>query len=81
MDDFIVGSPARDDDFCFREEFLDDLWDSLKKHNILLLAPRRTGKTSVMYRMLDRPKDTWATMGTGHNGDSHDFMTFSSSER
>lgn len=59
MADFIVGSPARDDDFCFRREFLDDLWEALEKHNVLLLAPRRTGKTSVMYRMLDRPRDSW----------------------
>ncbi len=59
MADFIVGSPARDDDFYFREEFLDDLWEALNKHNVLLLAPRRTGKTSVMYRMLDQPRDQW----------------------
>jgi Cdc6-like AAA superfamily ATPase len=59
MTDFIVGSPARDDDFCFREEFLEDLWEAVEKHNVLLLAPRRTGKTSVMYRMLDRPKESW----------------------
>lgn len=44
MADFIVGSPARDNDFCFREAFLDDLWEVLEKHNVLLLTPRRTGK-------------------------------------
>jgi len=59
MADFIVGSVARDDDFYFREEFIEDLWEALEKHNVLLLAPRRTGKTSVMYRLLDRPKDSW----------------------
>ncbi len=59
MTDFIVGSPVRDDDFCFREEYLEDLWEAVAKHNILLLAPRRTGKTSVMYRMLDLPKEDW----------------------
>lgn len=59
MADFIVGSPARDDDFCFRKEFLEDLWEDLEKHNVLLLAPRRTGKTSVMYRMLDKPRNSW----------------------
>jgi uncharacterized protein len=57
--DFIVGSPARDEDFWFRKEFIEELWESLRKHNVLLLAPRRTGKTSVMYRMLDHPKDGW----------------------
>jgi uncharacterized protein len=59
MADFIVGSPARDEDFWFRAEFLEDLWDALEKHNVLLLAPRRTGKTSVMYRMLDAPRNGW----------------------
>jgi len=59
MADFIVGSPARDDDFWFRAEFLEDLWEALEKHNVLLLAPRRTGKTSVMYRMLDHPRNVW----------------------
>lgn len=59
MADFIVGSPARGDDFWFREEFVDNLWVSIKKHNVLLVAPRRIGKTSVMYRMLENPKDNW----------------------
>jgi hypothetical protein len=59
MADFIVGSPARDEDFWFRTEFLEDLWHALEKHNVLLLAPRRTGKTSVMYRMLDTPRSGW----------------------
>lgn len=59
MADFVVGSPVRDEDFWFRDEFVDDLWEALEKHNILLLAPRRIGKTSVMYRMLDYPKGGW----------------------
>ncbi len=59
MADFIVGSPARDDDFWFRDAFVDDLWEALKKHNLLMVAPRRIGKTSVMYRMLEQPKDGW----------------------
>ncbi len=59
MADFIVGSVAREGDFLFRRELLENLWSSLKKHNVLLLAPRRIGKTSVMYRMLDCPKKGW----------------------
>jgi len=62
MPDFIVGSPVRGDDFWFREEFVQSLWDSIKKHNILLIAPRRIGKTSVMYRMLDFPEKDWLVM-------------------
>lgn len=59
MADFIVGSVVREGDFWFREELLKNIWESLKKHNVLLLAPRRIGKTSVMYRMLDYPKRDW----------------------
>ena len=55
--DFVVGGLARNDDFCFRDTFVEDLWDTLRKENVLLLAPRRMGKTSVMYRLLDQPRD------------------------
>lgn len=55
--DFVLGGPARGDDFCFRAAFLDDLWDCLKKNNILLVAPRRMGKTSIMYRLVDQPRN------------------------
>jgi hypothetical protein len=59
MADFIVGSPTRGMDFWFRNEFLKNLWTSIRKHNVLIIAPRRIGKTSVMYRMLDHPKNNW----------------------
>ena len=55
--DFVVGGLARSDDFCFRETFVEQLWDTLRKENVLLLAPRRMGKTSVMYRLLDQPRN------------------------
>jgi len=57
--DFIVGSVVRDDDFWFRDDFVATLWASLNKHNVLLVAPRRIGKTSVMYRLLDNPVNEW----------------------
>jgi len=59
MVDFVVGGVARDDDFFFRKNDLEDLWDMLVKNNVLLLSPRRNGKTSVMYRMLDQPEPGW----------------------
>ena len=55
--DFVVGGVARDDDYYFHKTFITDLWDSLKKDNVLLLSPRRTGKTSVMYHILDYPEN------------------------
>lgn len=59
MPDFIVGSVVRDEDFWFRKDFIADLWAALAKHNVLLVAPRRIGKTSVMYHLLDYPQDSW----------------------
>ena len=55
--DFIAGSPAREGDFFFREAFIDDLWESLRKEHVLIRAPRRMGKTSVMLRLQDEPRD------------------------
>ncbi len=55
--DFVVGGVARNDDYYFHKCFIEEIWDSLRKDNVLLLAPRRTGKTSIMYRLLDHPQN------------------------
>lgn len=52
-----VGPPVRLDDFFGRDAFVELLWDKLEAGNILLAAPRRFGKTSVMYRLMDRPRE------------------------
>lgn len=52
-----VGPPVRLDDFFGRDPFVELLWDKLETGNILLAAPRRFGKTSVMYRLMDRPRE------------------------
>lgn len=56
ISDFTTGSPAREDEFFFRKAYIDDLWDSLRKEHVLILAPRRMGKTSVMLRLQDEPR-------------------------
>ena len=58
----IVGPPARGEDFYDREEFVDLLWDRLETGNVLLAAPRRFGKTSAMYRLIDEPRPGWKTV-------------------
>ncbi|MFL6228210.1 MAG: hypothetical protein ACJ741_05490 [Pyrinomonadaceae bacterium] len=52
-----VGSPVRLDDFFGRDPFVELLWEKLEAGNVLLAAPRRFGKTSVMYRLMDRPRE------------------------
>ncbi|AKB38978.1 putative ATPase (AAA+ superfamily) [Methanosarcina siciliae C2J] len=48
-----VGSPAIGEDFVDREQEIKQILTALKKDNILLAAPRRFGKTSIM-RKLER---------------------------
>jgi len=54
-----VGLPVRGEDFFDREELIQELWNRLEAGNILLAAPRRFGKTSLMYHLLDNPKPRW----------------------
>ena len=53
-----TGNPVRGEDFFKREKLIEQAWDSIEAGNhILLAAPRRVGKTSVMYYLKDNPKD------------------------
>jgi hypothetical protein len=49
----VVGRPVRGDDFFNRSSEVVDMWSRLERDNVLLLAPRRVGKTSLMLRLLD----------------------------
>lgn len=51
-----VGAPVRGNDFYGRDALVDLIWTKLRTGNILLAAPRRFGKTSVMYRLIDEPR-------------------------
>jgi hypothetical protein len=51
-----VGPPVRGHNCFGREAFIDLLWQKLRCGHILLAAPRRFGKTSIMYKMLDEPR-------------------------
>jgi AAA+ ATPase superfamily predicted ATPase len=51
-----VGPPVRGSDFYGRETFVELISEKLKVGNVLLAAPRRFGKTSVMYNLIDRPR-------------------------
>jgi hypothetical protein len=49
------GSPAGAEHFCDREEVLDSLVARmLSRNNVILLSPRRYGKTSLLLRAIDR---------------------------
>ena len=52
----LVGPPVRGSDFYGRDQFVDLVWEKLSFGHVILAAPRRFGKTSVMYRLIDAPR-------------------------
>ncbi len=53
----IVGQPVENDDFFNREAEVHAVWESLEQGNhVLLLAPRRVGKTSLALRVGQRAR-------------------------
>ena len=55
--EFYVGSPVEPVDLRFRDAFVAELWQTLRTGHVVLTAPRRTGKTSVMDHLRDRPEN------------------------
>ena len=47
-----IGNPVQGDDFFGREKELTLLWDKLPREHILMLAPRRIGKTSILNKLI-----------------------------
>ena len=60
--DFYVGSVVPAEDLRFRDDFIKDLWDSLRNHHLILKAPRRCGKTSVMEHLRASPVGGYAVI-------------------
>jgi uncharacterized protein len=48
-----VGNPVEGDDFFDREDEQKRAWRQLERNHLLMLAPRRIGKTSLIYRLRD----------------------------
>ncbi len=55
--EFYVGSPVESVDLRFRDAFVAELWHTLRTGHVVLTAPRRTGKTSIMDHLRDRPEN------------------------
>lgn len=57
---FAIGKVPRGEDFFRRPEITNRLWNIVEAgHHILLLAPRRFGKSGILYHMEDNPKTGW----------------------
>jgi len=49
----VVGQVVRGDDFWDRKDEIEDIWDAVNSgSHLLLVAPRRVGKTSIMYQII-----------------------------
>jgi AAA+ ATPase superfamily predicted ATPase len=56
----IIGPVATGDYYYHRLEIVEDIWEELEKGNfVLIAAPRRVGKTSVMKFMVENPKENY----------------------
>ena len=55
----ILGSPVRQDDFLERKTEIARLWWLVARGSVLMLAPRRVGKTSLLFHLYDYPQDGW----------------------
>jgi AAA+ ATPase superfamily predicted ATPase len=59
----MTGQVARKENFWDRKNELEDIWYKIESgSHILLVAPRRVGKTSIMYNILDNPKDDYIVL-------------------
>ena len=52
----LVGQIPEPDELYGRDDFIDHLWRMLEGNNILLLSPRRFGKSGVMRHVFKRPR-------------------------
>ena len=56
-----LGNPARGENFFKRPKLIDKTWDVIETGcDILIAAPRRVGKSSLMFHLLDYPKENYS---------------------
>jgi uncharacterized protein len=61
--DVIPGGVATGDSFFGRQREVASLWENLNRgRNLLLVSPRRVGKTSILRHLADAPKDGWVAV-------------------
>ena len=60
--DFYTGAPVDPVDLRFRGAFVAELWRTLRIGHVVLTAPRRTGKTSVMDYLRDHPENGFSVV-------------------
>ncbi len=69
--EFYTGAPVDPVDLRFRSAFLGELWETLHAKHVVLTAPRRTGKTSVMDHMRDHPENGFSVVSVNTQDLTH----------
>lgn len=72
----IVGPIAENDDFFPREVFINRLWKRLAKHSLILSAPRRSGKSSVLTEMKNNTSTEYSFVYFNVEGASSEIEYF-----
>ena len=60
--EFYTGAPVDPMDLRFREDFVSELWQALRTGHVVLTAPRRTGKTSIMDYLRDHSENGFSVV-------------------
>src|SRR5579862_6281699 len=73
----LVGSPVRGMDCYGRDTFVDLVWEKVSTGHVILAAPRRFGKTSILYRLIDAPRWNYRLVhcDVEHFTEPADFLT------
>ncbi len=63
MEKLTVGPPAEGQNFFDRPDTIEDIWTAIENNSHLLIAaPRRVGKTSIMLKLREEPREGYAVV-------------------
>lgn len=74
--EFYTGEPVEPSDLWFRDQFIDQIWEKLRRQHVLISAPRRTGKTSVMNHLASNPREGYLVVYQNVQDLSHPAQLF-----
>lgn len=74
---FVIGNIAKGRDLWDRQYEIETIWKALGKSSVLLKAPRRFGKSSIMYKLCENPKSDYKVLFQDTEGlrDPKDFLS------
>lgn len=73
---FVIGNIAKGKDLWNRQEEINAIWKALEKSSVLLKAPRRFGKSSIMFNIYENAQKGFKAIFEDTEGmrDPQDFI-------